>query len=85
MRVLFTIEAGADFISLPVKMQGRVCVVVTRLADWPATPGAKPLRGALHGHYRIRTGDWRVIFYIAINDAAVVITRIAHRSTVYED
>lgn len=45
--------------------------------------GAKPLRGEWKGHYRIRMGDWRVIFKaIAPN---VIVVRIAHRSTIYED
>jgi mRNA-degrading endonuclease RelE of RelBE toxin-antitoxin system len=41
------------------------------------------LRGEWKGHYRIRLGDWRVIFKPVRSDLIVV--RVAHRSTVYED
>jgi mRNA-degrading endonuclease RelE of RelBE toxin-antitoxin system len=45
--------------------------------------GVKALRGQWKGHCRIRMGDWRVIFEVVTPDLIVV--RIAHRSTVYED
>lgn len=81
-RVVLTKEAEADFVRLPATIQARVTHVLERLTAWPSVSGAKPLRGDLKGHYRIRTGDWRVIFHVENN---VIVVRIAHRSTVYED
>jgi mRNA-degrading endonuclease RelE of RelBE toxin-antitoxin system len=83
MRVLLAPEAQADVLALPVTMRARFDAVVTRLEAWPAVTGAKPLRGKLKGHFRIRMGDWRVIFKPVRPDLIVV--RIAHRSTVYEE
>lgn len=85
MTVRFSVEAQADFVALPTAMKARVCTVITRLHAWPDVSGAKPLRGDMAGYYRVRTGDWRVVFYFAAIDRAVVIVRIAHRSTVYEE
>lgn len=82
MRVVMLAKAQADFAKLPVVIQARVAGVVERLANWPNVTGAKPMRGALKGHYRIRTGDWRVLFRVK---ADVLVVRIAHRSTVYDD
>ena len=76
-------EAQRDVLALPVTMRARFDDVVTRLEAWPAVSGAKPLRKELKGHYRIRMGDWRVIFHVVRPNLIVV--RIAHRSTVYED
>lgn len=56
--------------------------IAERLQSWPDVSGAKPMRGDLHGCYRIRTGDWRVLFEVK---ADVIVVRIAHRSTVYDD
>jgi mRNA-degrading endonuclease RelE of RelBE toxin-antitoxin system len=64
-------------------MRVRLDAVVSRLESWPAVSGAKPLRGELKGHLRIRMGDWRVIFKVIAPD--LIIVRIAHRSTVYEE
>jgi mRNA-degrading endonuclease RelE of RelBE toxin-antitoxin system len=83
MRVLLAPEAQADVLALPVTMRARFDAVVTRLEAWPAVTGAKALRGKLKGHFRIRMGDWRVIFKPVRPDLIVV--RIAHRSTVYEE
>jgi mRNA interferase RelE/StbE len=53
------------------------------LADNPRPPGCKKLRG-YRDQWRIRVGDWRVVYLI--DDAAklVTITRVAHRREVYE-
>ena len=81
--VLLAPDAQAEFAKLPATMQVRVAAVFERLKTWPSVSGAKPLRGALAGTYRIRTGDWRVLFRFVA--PTVVVVRIAHRSQVYED
>jgi len=83
MRVVIASEALDDVTKLPVSLRARLDAIITRLEAWPNVSGAKPLRYAWKGHYRIRLGDWRVIFKLVKPDLLVV--RIAHRSTVYED
>jgi mRNA-degrading endonuclease RelE of RelBE toxin-antitoxin system len=75
-------SAKKDIEALPITILLRVRAVVIRLENWPNVSGAKPMRGALKGHYRIRTGDWRVLFTVSEN---VIVVRIAHRSTIYEE
>ena len=82
-RVLLDSEGRADFDALPVAIQARVLAVFERLRSWPQVSGAKPLRRAWKGRYRIRTGDWRVIF--RVSQADVVVVGIKHRSEAYED
>ncbi len=41
------------------------------------------LQRTLAGHYRIRAGDWRVLFRFVAR--TVIVVRSAHRSQVYED
>jgi mRNA-degrading endonuclease RelE of RelBE toxin-antitoxin system len=83
MTVLMTGAGRADFDALPVTIQARVLRVFERLAAWPNVSGAKALSGDWTGHYRIRTGDWRVVFTVVAPD--VIVVRIQHRSRVYED
>jgi mRNA-degrading endonuclease RelE of RelBE toxin-antitoxin system len=83
MRVLLAAEAQIDVARLPLTMRARLDTVITRLEAWPSVSGAKPLRAEWKGHHRIRMGDWRVIFKVVRPD--LIIVRIAHRSTVYED
>jgi mRNA-degrading endonuclease RelE of RelBE toxin-antitoxin system len=39
--------------------------------------------GRLAGHYRIRTGDYRVQFYV--EGETVIVEKIAHRDGFYEE
>jgi mRNA interferase RelE/StbE len=80
-----TDEARSDLESLPLRMQVRVQDVFIRLVRWPDVSGAKPLRGALKGAYRIRAGDWRVLFTVDERSKRVTVFRIANRRDVYED
>ena len=56
---------------------------MARREQWPDTSGAKPLRGNLAGHYRMRTGDYRLQFMV--KDDVVIVDRIGHRDGFYED
>ena len=83
MRVVMAPEARVDVLMLPVTIRARLDAMISRLEKWPAVSGAKPLRGDWKGHYRVRMGDWRVIFKVVRPNLIVI--RVAHRSTVYED
>jgi mRNA interferase RelE/StbE len=82
--VLIMPDAGADFLSLPLGIQKRVQGVFERLVAWPEVSGAKPLRHELKGAFRVRTGDWRVLFRVNESMKQIVVFRVAHRRDVYE-
>lgn len=62
---ILTSAAAAQFDELPKPIQNRVLLILERLRNWPNVSGAKPLRGNLAGHYRMRTGDYRLQFRVA--------------------
>ena len=80
--VVITPEAAAEIGSLPLTIRNRVIGVMARLASFPDVSGAKPLRGALRGHYRIRTGDYRIQF--RVTGETVVVEKVGHRDGFYE-
>ena len=80
--VTYEREAMEQLGKLPNVVLSRLENIVRRLGNWPAVSGAKPLRGDLAGHYRIRTGDYRIQFRVA--GAEVIIERIGHRDGFYE-
>lgn len=82
-RVEITPEALGQAQQLREPIYSRVMAIVERLRDWPAVSGAKPLRHGLAGHYRIRTGDYRVQF--SVKGATVIVEHIGHRDGFYED
>lgn len=82
MKVLLTVAAQRDVAELPVVIRVRLDGVFQRLERWPDVSGAKPLRGKLVGHYRIRSGDYRVLF--RVEGDRVLVTRVRHRKDVYD-
>lgn len=74
--------AAHELQTLPIAIRGRIAGIVVRLEQWPAVSGAKPLRGNLAGHFRIRTGDYRVQFRVEGDE--VIIERVGHRDGFYE-
>lgn len=82
-RVTFEAEAAEQYARLSERIKSRVVTIIERLEHWPNVSGAKPLRGNLAGHYRIRTGDYRLQF--RIQGPEVIIERVGHRDGFYEE
>jgi mRNA interferase RelE/StbE len=80
-----TADSRSQFHSLPRPIRVRVLAVFERLIHWPNVSGAKPLKHSLKGAYRVRTGDWRVLFTVDEVAKRVTVFRIAHRRDVYDE
>lgn len=93
--VIVDAEALAQLDELPDNIVGRMERVFERLRRWPDVSGAKPLRGSLAGRWRIRTGDYRVQFFIERGRPAsegrpaepvnVVVEKVGHRDGFYDE
>jgi mRNA interferase RelE/StbE len=85
--VEITPAAVEELAQVPRTVQRRIRNVFVRLARWPDISGAKPLRGKLKGNYRIRSGDYRVVFRVRVRvgaDALVTVRKIGYRGDVYD-
>lgn len=82
-KIRFAPESDIRLDELPRDIRWRMHKVFDRLEKWPAVSGLKPLRHGLKGHWRLRTGDFRVVFRIVRDEVWIV--RIDHRKDVYED
>jgi len=56
-------------------------VIETKLTQAPQEFG-EPLRRSLKGYWKLRLGDWRVIY--KVQGKTVIVLRIGHRREVYE-
>ena len=81
-RVFLERAAEKQLKQLSAKLHNRVIVAVQALAKNPRPPGCRKLTGT-DSDWRIRVGDYRVVY--EIDDAAheVRINRIRHRREVY--
>lgn len=81
--VILAPAAQQELRALPLTIPQRVGRVLRRLQNWPDVSGAKPLRWALAGSLRIRTGDYRVQF--RLDRHRLIVDRIGHRDGFYDD
>ena len=61
----------------------RVQAAIDLLAEDPRPPGARQLVGGA-GEWRVRTGDFRIIYDIRNEELLVLVVKVGHRKDVYE-
>ncbi len=61
----------------------RVQAAVELLAQEPRPAGAKKLAGG-DGEWRVRTGDYRVVYEIQDEVLMVLVVAVGHRRTIYQ-
>ena len=67
----------------PRAQRQRIVTRIGALAADPRPPGAKKLAGSSVG-FRIRQGDYRIVYEIHDRERRVVIVKIGHRREVYK-
>ncbi len=80
--VLFVASAAKEYHSLPDEIKRRVALAVEAFRQNPRPAGVRKL----HGHeylYRIRVGQYRVVYEIEDPKRLVRVTRIRHRREAY--
>jgi mRNA interferase RelE/StbE len=72
-----------DLRKLPPSIEGRIVEAVGDLAENPFPHGVEKLRGSQHA-YRIRLGDYRIVYEVVVELKLVEIQRVRHRKDVYK-
>lgn len=78
-------QARRAFLDMGSRDRRRVGRRLRELAENPRPPGAKALAGELKGHYRLRTGDQRIVYTVQDELQLVRVVRIGPRHSVYDD
>ena len=82
-RVALAASAERELHRLPTLVIARIMPRLDRLVSDPRPPACKKLKGG-ENEWRIRVGDYRVVYEIDDTARMVDVTRIAHRREVYE-
>ncbi len=69
-----------EMAGLPRGEQARILSAIRALAENPRPAGCTPVRMAEKGTYRVRVGNYRVIYVVLDNEGVVIIARVARRS-----
>jgi mRNA interferase RelE/StbE len=80
--IKFSRRAERDFRDLPKSVQLKLVPKIDSLADEPRPRGVKKLEGE-EELYRIRVGDYRVIYQVQDKALIVLVIKIADRKEVY--
>ena len=80
-RLLIKPSAGKEIEALPKQDRRRIIAKITSLSRDPRPPGGEKLSG--HDYYRLRQGNYRILYEIRDLDLIVVVVKVGHRRDVY--
>ena len=84
-RLLFLKEAAEEFKRLDKAVQRIIKEKLELLAEDPnrLKNNIKPLKGEYKGLYRLRVGNYRVVYRLDREQIVIIIVRIGHRGEIY--
>jgi mRNA interferase RelE/StbE len=82
-RVLIKPSAAREYDRLPSNVGSRVASKIDSLASEPRPRGVRKLEGG-PVRWRVRAGDWRIIYSIDDANQVVDVLYIRHRSRAYD-
>lgn len=74
-------SAGKDIEAIPKRDRRRIVAKITSLSIDPRPPGCEKL--SRHDQYRLRQGNYRILYEIQDLDLIVVVVKVGHRRDVY--
>ena len=82
-QILYTNSALKELSRLPEPDFKKIKIAVESLSKNPFPPGSLKLEGTKEKLYRIRKGNYRVIYTVQNHLITITILKIAHRKDVY--
>jgi mRNA interferase RelE/StbE len=82
-QLAFRESAAKELRGLPLGLKIRIEEAVESIREEPRKAGVRKLKGYSHS-YRIRVGDYRVVYEILDEQHRIVVTKVRHRKDVYD-
>jgi len=83
-QIFFSDDADSDLSKLTKTVRNRVIEKLEWLSSNFDSVTPMPLTGSFSGFYKLRIGDWRVIYEIDWEDNKIIVVVVKHRSDVYK-
>jgi len=80
-RLLIKPSAGKEIEAVPKQDRRQIVAKITSLSRNPRPPGCEKLSG--HDQYRLRQGNYRILYEIQDLDLVVLVVKVGHRRDVY--
>ena len=81
-RIVLHRDAHQEILSLPKRSRAQIRDAIDGLRSDPRPIGAVALKGR-KGAYRVRVGDYRVLYEVHATEVIVYVIGVAHRRQVY--
>lgn len=82
-RVTLSPMASRQLRKLDPQARRRIQAAIDLLAEHPRPPAATQLVGGA-GEWRVRTGDYRIVYAIEDDQLLILVLRLGHRREAYE-
>ena len=77
-------RAQKSLFKLPKGKQKGIIALLESLAENPLPDGCTKLSGKLGGLYRLRSGNYRVVYQVKVKELIVFVLRIGKRGDIYK-
>ncbi|GAA2141307.1 type II toxin-antitoxin system RelE family toxin [Glycomyces algeriensis] len=81
-RLVISEDADKQLQKLDKPVRRRIILALAKLEDDPRPDGVKKLKGSAD-RWRVRVGDWRIVYRIEDGELVVLVIAVGHRSKVY--
>lgn len=82
-RIEFLKTAQKELSKLPRDIQKKIALAIDSLKLNPYPNNVKKLKGS-EGRFRIRVGDYRIIYKIENKNLIILIVKVGHRRDIYQ-
>lgn len=81
-QIEFSAKAARQYRKLPLSIQEQLKPHIDSLENEPRPSGIKKLKGTYNG-YRLRVGDYRILYEVQDNRLLILVVEVAHRRESY--
>jgi len=81
-KIYFRKSAAKELEKLPKAALRKIIKRIERLSDEPRPAGCEKLSG--HELYRVRQGDYRIVYSIQDNELTIWVIKVGHRKNIYK-
>jgi len=82
-KIVFANNVKKDVKKIPVSLLKNIKANIDELANFPSISNFKRLYSCSLADYRLRVGDYRILFDVDYKNNEIVILKIGHRKEVY--
>ncbi len=82
--ILYAKSVSKDIKNLDIKTRNKIKIAIEKLKNFPNITNIKSLKSHPLADYRLRVGDYRILFDVDWENKKIYILKIGHRKDIYD-